>query len=487
METMNPRVFELTSDIKDMFEGTFTHPLSGAYMDRKDIEIRDAKKPKLKPVPTRKPRRDEAVCSELLPLCYKCARSGLKLCSLNFLNSHSVQQPTPIGNPSPLDGVTPFQTQAIRSDMIKCDFCDLSWHLDCLDPPLATAPRDHLDLVDIGQVKNLRRSWGEFRGEISKYDLDIDKGAVDFYGLSANNISWNGLSTRYGFRKDDDNAGARFISIRRKWMCPCHVDWVLPCQRKIAGWQWIEVEDIEEFELINSHLIDKIIKTETADINGYNGPGTTGKRRTVAKIKAMKNDGYIEILNEDTVPASTIIDNNITNRIASGVVTAAASTLSLSAPPQFAGPSTVDHVESTLGATTTIRRHGIKYRIPERRIKLDFLQRVETLKHISSSSSSSSTSSTDNSITSSGMLDTDSFGPDWLSKFPRGLERLSQRQRWSRLFEADNRPTREQVLDGVQTFLTSLIAFQKEVARKILDVSSGDIVGVESVCVHSEL
>lgn len=28
-----------------------------------------------------------------------------------------------------------------RRDMINCDFCNLYWHLDCLDPPLASAPK----------------------------------------------------------------------------------------------------------------------------------------------------------------------------------------------------------------------------------------------------------------------------------------------------------------------------------------------------------
>lgn len=28
-----------------------------------------------------------------------------------------------------------------KREIIPCDFCNLSWHLDCLDPPLATAPR----------------------------------------------------------------------------------------------------------------------------------------------------------------------------------------------------------------------------------------------------------------------------------------------------------------------------------------------------------
>lgn len=26
-------------------------------------------------------------------------------------------------------------------EIVSCDYCNLSWHLDCLDPPLATAPK----------------------------------------------------------------------------------------------------------------------------------------------------------------------------------------------------------------------------------------------------------------------------------------------------------------------------------------------------------
>lgn len=28
-----------------------------------------------------------------------------------------------------------------RREMINCDFCSLYWHLDCVDPPLASAPK----------------------------------------------------------------------------------------------------------------------------------------------------------------------------------------------------------------------------------------------------------------------------------------------------------------------------------------------------------
>lgn len=37
-------------------------------------------------------------------------------------------------------GIGALHGQAYR-EMIQCDHCNLSWHLDCLDPPLAVAPK----------------------------------------------------------------------------------------------------------------------------------------------------------------------------------------------------------------------------------------------------------------------------------------------------------------------------------------------------------
>lgn len=61
-------------------------------------------------------------------LCFRCGLSALPHCNT------PVQPKRPRKVPQ-----RPTNAEGWRS-IVSCDYCDLSWHLDCLDPPLDSMP-----------------------------------------------------------------------------------------------------------------------------------------------------------------------------------------------------------------------------------------------------------------------------------------------------------------------------------------------------------
>jgi len=101
LETSNPVLFELPKDIKQFFQGVTSNEY-GEYVESGTVKsIRKGKNGQIEE-PDYYRLRDKNGQSIL---CYRCRKSALR-----------------------------------DKPIIACDYCPLYWHLDCLDPPLASAP-----------------------------------------------------------------------------------------------------------------------------------------------------------------------------------------------------------------------------------------------------------------------------------------------------------------------------------------------------------
>ncbi|KAH8829646.1 hypothetical protein DL96DRAFT_1598969 [Flagelloscypha sp. PMI_526] len=105
LETSPPQVFELPLDIREHFKDIGTSA-KGTYVDTSDVKHYRPNKYGL--VEPRDPHRLRDRDGSPI-LCFRSAQSG----------------------PAPDD---------VWKNMISCDYCDLHWHLDCLDPPRLTMP-----------------------------------------------------------------------------------------------------------------------------------------------------------------------------------------------------------------------------------------------------------------------------------------------------------------------------------------------------------
>ncbi|KAG8531580.1 uncharacterized protein KY384_003210 [Bacidia gigantensis] len=96
----NPTAFHLPRDVRDYFEGVITGE-EGEYDDLHNIRISKARTG-YEEIPDNlklKDKKDHTV------LCFQCGGSSTG-----------------------------------KREIVPCDYCSLCWHLDCLDPPLASAP-----------------------------------------------------------------------------------------------------------------------------------------------------------------------------------------------------------------------------------------------------------------------------------------------------------------------------------------------------------
>lgn len=108
LETQNPRIFALPSDLRTYYKGVGTAP-DGAYVDT--TMQRPLKLSRNGFVEERDPYQLRDKHGEPV-LCFRCGQSALP----------STQQ------------------NAHGRRMLSCDFCTLHWHLDCVDPPMAGMP-----------------------------------------------------------------------------------------------------------------------------------------------------------------------------------------------------------------------------------------------------------------------------------------------------------------------------------------------------------
>jgi hypothetical protein len=187
-----PKIFSLPRQLRMSFDHVWTNPETGEYVDTYGYEVLPLNNRSLRSnLESQRKTVDSADC-----LCFKCGRTGMKLLESSFLYSHLKEVYSRRQRPS-------RTMQATRSDMIKCDFCDLYWHLDCLDPPLSSIP---VELTSEG-----------------KEDINI-------------------RVPRRGKAKLEEDVCTRY-QVRKKWMCPCHADWVMPKERKMIDWKWVLVSE----------------------------------------------------------------------------------------------------------------------------------------------------------------------------------------------------------------------------------------------------
>ncbi|TPX30376.1 hypothetical protein SmJEL517_g06061 [Synchytrium microbalum] len=255
MDKTNPKVFELPRHIREIFEGVLTHPHSGAYLDATEREIMEEDgKMRRKEKRQRMLGGDKDKKDGIEPesqACYKCGKTDMKLTSTQFLSSRSATF-TRLSNDS---GEPMLINDCVRSNMIKCDFCDLCWHYDCLDPPLADVPPRNLEKIDLNLIRDLRKtSWGQDALRDWEWSEFVDAGRpkrrnADLlpdinHGSALNHIKdAESGDERIGRSSPAPNFSLGLVFIRRKWMCPCHVEWVRPKRRKKKTWGWIEVEE----------------------------------------------------------------------------------------------------------------------------------------------------------------------------------------------------------------------------------------------------
>ncbi|KAJ3079480.1 hypothetical protein HK102_003748, partial [Quaeritorhiza haematococci] len=339
LDSMNPRVFELPREIRDNFEHVWTHPITGAYVDTREYEVvglstrghrstrnnggsGKGNSANANNGGTAHSGLDGSTASGALagsapssalnsqPLCYRCRKTGIRLPPTSFLGSYSIPQPHTA--PGKSAGVT---VQAVRSEMIKCDYCDLHWHLDCLDPPLSCVPPEmnEKETVDSNYMKYLRsRTWGETTRSASggkKGSGGGDGGgAAGAHAGGGDGSSTakqaNGSSSaptmasaggatshvQQPQRKSlsEELEGVGVVQIRRRWMCPCHVDWALPKKRKGRGWKWVDVVDESEGAGVVAAAVPMVVPMET-------GPAAVvvGEKAQVQVPVAVKDESIV--------------------------------------------------------------------------------------------------------------------------------------------------------------------------------------------------
>ncbi|KAJ3021077.1 hypothetical protein HKX48_009250 [Thoreauomyces humboldtii] len=415
LERRNPRVFELPQAIVDHFEHVYRHPATGIYVDTREVEVTRANKG------ARASRRTVApalgTSTDLVAdrstvatsmLCSKCGESGHKLCQAAFLSSNSVAQTEgPILN-----------TQAQRTELIKCDYCPLVWHLDCLDPPLTSVPpelkEDEKEIVDAGMWNGLRTKYW---GTVDRTGTPGTTGdaAAPAVAAAAGN-SGQGVSG--------------VIELRRKWMCPCHVDWSLPKLRVNAGWKWVDVveKDGSSSKKQPTSGLDENVSTMPGSAGlGASKVGrpkrallntTSSTRQEVSTLGRSKRRGLHDDVEEesaDYIPGATVppkkqrlVDSKslkakdhsaksipmaiprhhevvtTSNTVNNGHVEVV-NDLDTDAHYAAAASSALRRKEAKSNASSTRQDFeeldfgGVKYRLPERSIKLQFLDRVRSI------------------------------------------------------------------------------------------------------------
>ena len=152
---------------------------------------------------------------EKIPLCYKCHESDIAL------SSHSVS----LSN----------SDTSVKSKLLKCDYCDAFWHLDCLDPPLACPPvsSKEEEMVDMNYVQGVVKR------------LNGDPTLIRGHG------------------------GVSGFSLRQRWKCPLH------CQDEV---------DRKRVRISN----DSETETYYDELDGYMISESTIKKRFIDRSKVEK-------------------------------------------------------------------------------------------------------------------------------------------------------------------------------------------------------
>lgn len=373
LDCTNPRVFELPREIVRSVEHAYVHPATGAYVDTREVEVikhnkgikmgrKGANSTNTNTSNSNGNGTGEAGrrCNDASHTCFKCGKSGFKIYQTSFLSSHSVPQPT----------LPTIRLQAIRTELVKCDYCPLYWHLDCLDPPLTSIPPelkdDEKEVVDVGSCNSLRiRTWG------SASAIEADRnGSVDEDGGGKKAASHGG------------KADTGLVHLRRKWMCPCHVDWSLPKLKINSGWKWVEITaeppKAEEADVAVAGEADSLKRHASEDLTGAgkkprttNAESNTEPGSSVTPLPAP----MLKKPSTSNVITTTSSQNNGYIEVVNDVATEEYFARTASNSKKQNAPQPQRKVEETKFA-------DVKYKLPERRIKLEFIERVNSMKEL---------------------------------------------------------------------------------------------------------
>ena len=341
LDRMNPRVFELPLPVTNAFDRVFSHPLSGSYINLEETEVINLSAPiQWKDLnPTIK--RSNVIESDwsLHSFCYKCGKSNLKIQPTSLLESHSVHQP----HRNSSNGNLFFSSQ--RSEMIQCDFCPLFWHLDCLDPPLTTYPRelreDEIEIVNTKTINAIKtKIWKK------RPDYFFDEDLLNFDGI---------------------------LSIRKKWMCPCHVDESLYSLLKP-----IPSSDLTDLPM--NHVQQDPIeimnaKTSKKDSTKHPSPTTSSPKTLKRSTRSSTfKETSLKILpspQPDDLLAQQQQQPKKRKRIDSSPCSISDVKLNFKKEIQFP----FDHPEQSNQSSSSFQYqtiNGIQHKIPEKTFKLDF-------------------------------------------------------------------------------------------------------------------
>ncbi|KAI0085417.1 hypothetical protein BDY19DRAFT_996765 [Irpex rosettiformis] len=127
IDTVLPAEYALPSDVRTFFKDVATGP-KGNYVDSSEL-----KPPRLNrhgQLEEREPYRLRDRNGELI-LCFKCGMSALP---------PNLAAAAPAAKRARRAAGTPGSNTEQGRGMISCDYCHLSWHLDCVNPPLTHMP-----------------------------------------------------------------------------------------------------------------------------------------------------------------------------------------------------------------------------------------------------------------------------------------------------------------------------------------------------------
>lgn len=293
--SLNPRLFSLPVDIYGSFESLVAHPLTGDFINTDETELLDASVPYLwaqKVNPSLKRKQppgttdltngsngvtDTSISGQF---CYKCSKTT---------HTHS------------------------HSPLLKCDFCPLLWHTDCLSPPLSTHPpelrADEIEMINLRVVRGLKgRIWGR---DGVPFDQNTTRGLGD---------------------------GPSVVSVRRKWMCPCHSSWAIhdsDSDRSVKKWKgaWRVVD---------------VYDPGTEGVDDADGSSGTDQDVYMFRSKSTSNLGNIEITAATDDDEAFTRHSDLTSRLTQPTKTDAFSV------------------------------NGVLFRVPEHRLKLDFLRKTRS-------------------------------------------------------------------------------------------------------------
>ncbi|KAJ1343152.1 hypothetical protein BSLG_002178 [Batrachochytrium salamandrivorans] len=199
---------------------------------------------------------EESSCHAMRPCCHGCGKTNMRISQTSFMSSYTVTQPR-------RSGTNHLNLQSQRSELIQCDYCTLSWHLDCLLPPLATIPPElrpsSKEIVDPAEWQRIKSAvWmGSPLNDLCSMTV------LDTPSLSGHHSDESSSSTYKERHLNPPRQpeffntvmaaldpglldGSKHLSIRKKWMCPCHADWVLPKRRRRTSRTKVHVPDSTE-------------------------------------------------------------------------------------------------------------------------------------------------------------------------------------------------------------------------------------------------